>query len=74
MQVLERFLELVRSFYSVPEVSEIFGSILSDEVAEVTASAPTVPKVAKKKSKSHAEIKTEYYLASKIRSQNVQML
>ena len=73
IQVLERFLELVKSFYSEPEVSEILASILFDEVAEVTAS--TVPKVAKKKSKSLAEMKTlEHYLASKIKSQNVQML
>ena len=44
-QVLERFLELVKSFYSETEVSEILGSILFDEVTEVaTASAPTVPK------------------------------
>ena len=54
IQVLERFLELVKSFYSEPEVSEILGSILFDEISEVTASAPTVPKIAKKKSKSHA--------------------
>ena len=74
MQVLERFLELVKSFYSEPEVPEILGSILFDELTEVTASAPTVPKVAKKKSKSHAEMKIERYLASKIKNQNVQML
>ena len=75
IQVLERYLELVKSFYSELEVSEILGSILFDEVAEVTASAPTLPKVAKKKSKSQAGIKTlEHYLASKIKSQNVQIL
>ena len=72
IQVLERFLELVKSFYSEPEVSEILGSILFEEIAEVTASASTVPKIAKKKSKSHAEMKIEH-LASKIKSQNVQM-
>ena len=75
IQVLEQFLELIKSFYSEPEVSEILGSILFDEIAEVTASALTVPKIAKKKSKSHAEMKTlEHYLASKIKSHNVQML
>ena len=74
IQVLERFLELIKSFYSEPEVSEILGLILFDEIAEVTASAPTVSKVAKKKSKSHAEMKIlEHYLARKIKSQNVQM-
>ena len=74
-QVLEQFLELVKSFYSEPEVSEILGSILFDQIAAVTASASTVSKIAKKKSKSHAEMKTlEHYLASKIKSQNVQML
>ena len=45
IQVLERFLELVKSFYSEPEVPVMLGSILFDEVTEVaTASAPTEPK------------------------------
>ena len=53
IQVLERFLELVKSFYSETEVPVMLGSILFDEVTEVaTASAPTVPKDTTKKSKA----------------------
>ena len=76
IQVLERFLELIKSFYSEPEVSEILGSILFDEISRSNCICTDCIKSCKEEVEipcRNEDITLKHYLASKIKSQNVQM-